>query len=230
MSTEQQLRDLFHTDAAAAPEAEHLLDGALAKVRHRRRTRVGLFSLAGITATIALVLVVTGAFDSIKMPPFTAAPAPSIGNVPSGRAGQPVPGNAAASCVYDYSPAAIAAHADFAFDGTVTAIGPARSNRGDAGDLTGLAGVTLHVNQWFKGGSAESVVVDMPTPANATTGEDSGGAPGYGLGTRLLVSGAARWGGTDPLKSAIAWWGCGGFTRYYSSALATSWASANPAG
>lgn len=54
------------------------------------------------------------------------------------------------------------------------------------------------------------------------TSED--GPPSYGVGTRLLVSGEPRWGGTDPLRDAFAW-GCG-FTRYYDAQAATDWTDA----
>jgi hypothetical protein len=43
------------------------------------------------------------------------------------------------------------------------------------------------------------------------------------MGSRLLVSGEPRWGGT-PLEDPIAW-GCG-FTRYYDSGTAKSWKQA----
>lgn len=54
-----------------------------------------------------------------------------------------------------------------------------------------------------------TVVVDLQAPARS-----------YGLGSRLLVSGEPRWGGTA-LEDAIAW-GCA-FTRYYDPATANSW-------
>ena len=111
--------------------------------------------------------------------------------------------------MYGYSPEAIAEHLDFAFDGTVVDTGAARSNRGGGGQLD-LVGVTFRIDRWFKGGTAPTVVVDMNSPA-------------VDRGTRLLVSGAARWGGDDPTTDAIAWEGCGGFTRYYDADLAATW-------
>jgi hypothetical protein len=42
----------------------------------------------------------------------------------------------------------------------------------------------------------------------------------YGAGSRLLVSGEARWGGS-PLEHPIAW-GCG-FSRNYDPETATTW-------
>ena len=115
-----------------------------------------------------------------------------------------------------YSPGAVAGRS-FAFDGTVTAIGPARSNR--SGAPLPLAAVTFRVNEWFLGGTGDAVTIDLEAPANAS----SDPLPAYGVGTRLLVSGEPRWGGA-PLDAAIAW-GCG-FTRYYDPQTAAAWSVA----
>lgn len=117
-----------------------------------------------------------------------------------------------ASCAED-SQAAVAKRA-FAFDGTVTAVGPARTNRPDA--RLDLVAATFKVNTWYAGGSGESVTVDI-TPPDAGSIDET--PPAYVAGTRLLVSGEPRWGGA-PLTDAIAW-GCG-FTRYYDHATADS--------
>lgn len=224
MSIELELRDLFEADAAAAPSPAGLAEAARRKARHQAHVR--RIALLGAIGTVAAVAV------AVPMLNRTAAEAPPLartevaGSVPAGKAGQPLPEDGSASCVRGYSPQAIAQYADFAFDGTVTAIGRSTSNRTDEGDLPDLVGVTLHVNEWFKGGRASNIVVDMPGPSGATFTDDGEGAPVYAVGTRLLVSGAARWGGTDPLKDAIAWWGCGGFTRYYSPGTAAAWAAA----
>lgn len=221
MSIEVDLRELFAADAAVAPASTGLADGARRKARHR--VRVQRLAMLGAVVVIGAIAVAVPRLDS------TLSPAPAkaaAGAVPVGMAGRPLPGGGSASCVRGYSPQAIARYADFAFDGTVTGIGTSISNRNDAGDLLDLTGVTLHVNEWFKGGTTSTVVVDMPSPSNATSGEDTDGAPAYAVGTRMLVSGAARWGGPDPLKAAIAWWGCGGFTRYYSPDIAATWAAA----
>lgn len=143
---------------------------------------------------------------------------------PAAGAGVELTGQSTASCVHGYSPAAVARHAGFAFDGTVIAIGDPRSNREGSGGPYALAGVTLRINEWFRGGDSATVVVDMPVPTTALP--DGEGSPEYGIGTRLLVSGAARWGGDDPFGAAIAWWGCGGFTQYYSAEVAAEWAAA----
>lgn len=77
--------------------------------------------------------------------------------------------------------------------------------------------VTFVVHEWFSGGDGPQVTVDMGGP-------ESGGAPEldpvYEVGTRLLVTGEPRWGGS-PLQDAIAW-GCG-FTHYYDAQTASVW-------
>src|SRR6185312_11970274 len=104
-----------------------------------------------------------------------------------------------ASCAVDYSPAELAGLA-FAFDGTVTSIGPGHSDTSGTG--LGLVGTTFTVNEWFTGGSGRTVTVDMPPPGDRLTlGEEP---PAYQVGSRLLVSGQHRWGGTT-MDDAIAW-------------------------
>lgn len=147
----------------------------------------------------------------------------------SGRDGSPdptagrrgaLPGGEAASCVERYDPQAVTGRA-FAFDGVVVAVGDSVSDRGDEGDL-GLPGVTFEVREWFSGGRGDTVTVDLQPP---TTGSDEPSDPGYayGVGSRLLVSGEARWGGS-PLEEPIAW-GCG-FSRYHDAETAAAWREA----
>jgi hypothetical protein len=222
--TEQQLRELFAADATAAPQEDDLLDGALRKARHHRRIRT-----AGIVGLVAAVAAIGGVVASgfsghqVQRPPVAA---PSD---PSGRAALPSAGSSptptgggssvSASCVEGYSPAAVAGRS-FAFDGTVTAIGPAGSNQ--PGVALPLVGVTFRVNSWFRGGFGETVTVDMDAPQPANSASDPS-MPAFGVGSRLLVSGEPRWGGA-PLDAAIAW-GCG-FTRSYDAQTATEWAAA----
>jgi hypothetical protein len=118
-----------------------------------------------------------------------------------------------------YSPGAVAG-APFAFDGTVLAIGSARSNR--PGVELPLSGVTFRVHRWFRGGQGSTVVVDLDAMRRPNTVSEPSVAP-YGVGTRLLVSGAPRWGGR-PTDAAIAW-PCG-FTRPYDARTAAAWAAA----
>ena len=126
---------------------------------------------------------------------------------------------ARASCVEAYRPGAIAGRG-FAFDGTVQRIGPGQTDRAGAGHL-GYAGVTFVVHEWYVGGSAHSVTVDLPPPGEQTALAES--SPSYQIGSRLLVSGEPRWGGA-PLEDAIAW-GCG-FTRSYDADTADEWLAA----
>jgi hypothetical protein len=229
-STEQQLRDLFAADAAAAPERPNLA----AEVRHRvrrRRMRVAWTSTAAVAAVVAAVGVLT--LDRpVQQPrahsPATVAvqhsPTPLVVTVDPPdqvKPGDPLPEAGAASCVKAYSPTTLAENA-FAFDGTVTGIGPGLTNRPDRGYLD-LRAVTFHINAWFKGGSGDTVIVDMTPPRNLTNAAIAETVPSYRIGTRMLVTGMPRWGGA-PLDKPIAW-GCG-FTRYYSSDMAAEWATA----
>lgn len=128
--------------------------------------------------------------------------------------GGPLPDGGAASCVESYSMETLL-NRDFAFDGTVVRVGPSVSDRGDDGDLN-LAGITFEVREWFVGGDADEVTVDLQTVGEGTAEQD---LP-FRVGTRLLVSGEPRWGGAS-LDSPIAW-GCG-FSRYYDEETAKAW-------
>lgn len=128
--------------------------------------------------------------------------------------GGALPDGGAASCVESYSLQTLR-NRDFAFDGIVVRMGPSVSDRGDDGDLN-LAGITFEVREWFVGGDADEVTVDLQSVGEGTAEED---LP-FRVGTRLLVSGEPRWGGV-PMDSPIAW-GCG-FTRYYDEESAKAW-------
>ncbi len=123
-------------------------------------------------------------------------------------------GSSSTRCIEQYSPTTLKKRA-FAFDGTITSIGPVATNKYDDGHLD-TASVTFTVNEWFIGGTAPTVVVDLMAPTSGGIPEYE--PPAYAVGTRLLVSGEPRWGGA-PLKDAIAW-SCGGFTRYYEPSVA----------
>lgn len=159
----------------------------------------------------------TGGADLADSVPTSASPtADATPVMPKAlsRSGAVDSGGASASCVETYSGATID-NRDFAFDGTVVAIGPGATSNSGSGGL-GTAAVTFRVNEWFKGGSDDTVTVDM----GASTSSAKHQAPAYEEGTRLLVSGEPRWGG-EPLNEAIAW-SCG-FTRYYEPAVADEW-------
>ncbi|MGZ4625725.1 MAG: hypothetical protein ACXV3S_05460 [Kineosporiaceae bacterium] len=129
-------------------------------------------------------------------------------------------GTGATSCVQGYSPAAVAGRS-FAFDGTVTSIGPGRTDRPGKGRLNSVS-ATFSVSEWFAGGSGATVTIDMPPPGGGHVILEEGPPP-YQVGSRLLVSGEPRWGGA-PLSDPIAW-GCG-FSRYFDKATADSWRAA----
>lgn len=215
-STERELRELFAADAADAPDELAVAAAAVRRVHRRRRTRT-------VAAATTAVIIAAGGYGVYRPgatpraePPVAPAPAADL---PAGvKPGDPLVFGAAQSCVKAYSPETLAENA-FAFDGTVTGIGPARTERSPQPVPLDLRSVTFQVHTWFKGGSAGTAAVDMASPAATGTT----GAPAYQIGTRLLVSGMPRWGGA-PLADAIAW-GCG-FTRYYSPSMAAAWATA----
>jgi hypothetical protein len=230
---EQELRLVFAEDAGRAPVSAALAQGVLRRVRHRRHAQVA-WAAGAAAAMVASVAVVSGGLHGgqpvghrLATPPIAsrsplatppvASKAPLA--IPSGiaRTG-PLKGGGNASCVEEYSPKRVTGRA-FAFDGTIAAIGPARTNRPGVG--LDLVAATFTVSHWYKGGSGSTVTVDIDHIGAGKWIEDS--APAYGIGSRLLVSGMPRWGG-PALTDAIAW-GCG-FTRYYDKATADSWQAA----
>jgi hypothetical protein len=226
--TEDLVREVFAADAAAAPEPAALTDLVVRRVRRRRRVQAAGAVVAAAAAVGAVLMAgpwQSGPRPLAALPAVTSAatasstvPAPVT---PPGRPGEPSGGGSSLSdsCVAAYSPAAVAG-APFAFDGTVLAIGSARSNR--PGVELPLSGVTFRVHQWFRGGHGSTVVVDLDTVRPPNVLSEPSVAP-YRVGTRLLVSGAPRWGGR-PLDAAIAW-PCG-FTRPYDAQTAAAWAAA----
>ena len=225
---EQVLRHVFAEDAEQAPVSATLAQGALRRVRQRRNAQLA-WAAGAAAATVAVAVVGGGLLGGQPVGhPLATPPAASKGTLPSptgiARTGPLDQGNGSASCVEAYSLTSLKGRA-FAFDGTVTSIGPARSNR--PGVRLDLVAATFTVNEWFRGGSSPTVTVDMSPPRAAQPIDMSAGAwgPSYGVGTRLLVSGEPRWGGA-PLDDAIAWEGCGGFTRYFDKVTADSWRAA----
>ncbi|MGW5555746.1 hypothetical protein ACWER9_00790 [Micromonospora sp. NPDC003944] len=226
-STERELRELFAAEAADAPDERAVAAAAVRRVHRRRRILM-------VAAASTAVIVAAGVYGVHRpaptpqaqppvTPSFSAGPPAPAADLPAGvRPGDPL-AFGAAQCVKLYSPETLAEQA-FAFDGTVTGIGPARTGRGENPPLD-LRSVTFQVHTWFRGGSGGTAVVDMspPVPVPAPGDATSEHAPAYQVGTRLLVSGTPRWGGA-PLTDPIAWT-CG-FTRYYSPATAAEWATA----
>jgi hypothetical protein len=212
---EHDLRQLFAEDADRAPLATDLAGRARRRVaRRRRRVRVAWGAGALAAASVAAFGVYVDSQNDVRLMPevIQRLQPPVI------EGEGPLDDGANASCVEDYSPAAVAERS-FAFDGTVTEIGPGTTDR--PGVELGLAAVTFKVNEWFVGGSEATVTVDMTPPDAAVQTADA--EPAYGVGTRLLVTGEPRWGGA-PLEDAIAW-GCD-FSRYHDEATADRWRAA----
>jgi len=170
---------------------------------------------AGMCIGLVAFLAACGVSENTRDVDGQQAPAVR-GNPTAGRTG-PLPTGGAASCVESYNAKAVQRRA-FAFDGVVLSVGRSVSDRGDDGDL-GLQGVTFEVREWFAGGDRDKVTVDLQEPS-ADEADSSDPNHTYGIGSRLLVSGEARWGG-KPLDHPIAW-NCG-FSRYYDPATATAW-------
>jgi hypothetical protein len=216
---EHELRLLFAEDAErapAAPEPTALTAGARRQVRQHRRSRIAWGAGALVAASVATVV---GAGALSDPPPTERTATPPLAASSAAQRTGPLPDAANGSCALTYSPREVARRA-FSFDGTVTAIGPAHSDR-PHGVLTHM-GVTFTVNEWFSGGSGQTVTVDMPPPLGYFVSADYG-PPAYGIGTRLLVSGEHRWDGTT-MADAIA--GYCGFTRYHDPTTADRWRAA----
>jgi hypothetical protein len=210
-----------------------------ARARRRSRTRVA----AAVAGTLAVVAVGLGVVVGIQpdRPASTIVAIPSLTSVKASQSpvrdsqhSGALPEDGVSKCVEAYTPQAVA-HLAFAFDGTVTHIGPGTTDRLGFGRLDspregqpGLVAVTFTVNHWFHGGTSATVTADMTSPVTqgaqspATKGGDRVGKS-YGIGSRFLVSGGPRWGG-PALQDAIVL-GCG-FTRYYDPQTASAWRQA----
>ena len=210
---EQHLRDVLVEDADRAPEGGDLHAGAMRRVRRYRGVR--LLAAAGCIAAVTSVAVLAsplfGSGDGTVQPSARSTGRSAL-STPRGA----LPEGTEASCASEYTTTTLAGQA-FAFDGTVTAIGPPQTNR-DGGGVLPLVAASFAVHEWFRGGNGQTVTVDIAQPRST---EDA--PPTYAVGTRLLVSGQPRWGGA-PLDDPIAW-GCG-FTRYYDPATASIWRTA----
>lgn len=117
----------------------------------------------------------------------------------------------AASCAFEYDPAALAERA-WAFDGTLVSLGTLEDSH-----LGSVPAATFTVNHWYRGGSGNGVTVQFETGPIAEY------VPDTEIGARLPVTGEPRWGG-QPLDDPVAW-GCG-FTQAWTADAAESWANA----
>jgi hypothetical protein len=180
-----------------------------ANTRQPLRRRLLTPAFAGfVTVPILIATVVAGAWlTGDRTPGRSPTPVPISSH-------GPLPSNPIADCVEGYDLTTLK-HVVFAFDGTVSHTAVMLPPTDGSGMPNDYLTVTFTVNEWFRGGDQSTVTLDMIEPLVSPDQEIS-----YGVGTRLLVSGAPRFGGS-PLQAAVAW-GCG-FTRYYDKDTATSW-------
>lgn len=210
-----QVRQAAAAEAPGAHEEIVAVRATAARARSRRR-RTALVTVTAAAAILAAVLVVTAPW---------AVTTQRTDVVATGQGPVPVEQDGAASCAFAYSPQVLAEQVTFAFDGTITKI--------DTGSLFQSNRVTFEVTTWFRGPEVDapaSITLPM-SPAEPRTGADGitrGDSrmldtPSYTVGTRLLVAGAARFGG-GPIEDPVVW-GCD-FTRYYDQPTAQQWATA----
>lgn len=215
---EQELRQLFAEDAERAPGATAIVEEARRRAHQRRRTQQVLGAGVLVAASVAMAMGATGVLGDgqpsrspVASPRSPGASTTSPGAVERSGA-LPVP--AGAACAYS-SPAVVARLTALAFDGTVVAVEPERQGKSSDGYSRWIT-TTFDVHEWFHGGSASTVTVDVPV-----AGSIDPLAPPFEVGTRLLVSGAK----SGPAASGMVAWGCG-FTRYYDTATADRWRAA----
>lgn len=118
----------------------------------------------------------------------------------------------AGSCVEQYSPETLK-NRQLALDGVVTRI-VAGNLPAEAGEqvLSDESVVTLRVNKWYKGGSANEITLKSSIPLTPVISSTQG--PSLEVGKRYLVSGDAGF-----------MWSCG-FSTAFSDAKAAEWAAA----
>ncbi|SDS44345.1 hypothetical protein [Microlunatus soli] len=194
------LTDAYRRLTADRPVPTDTVAGLRERIRARHRAvrfRRGLGVAAAVIAAVALVVWPLAPGPAPEAP-NASSPDQTTSTSPPPRLG-PIDTAAAASCAFGYSRRTLGER-DWAADATVSEL----SIHGDQ------ARVTLRVGTWYRGGSGAEITARMPAPV-----EQEDAPPGYGVGTRLLVSG--------DLDGSTYWgWACG-FTRYYDQRTATTW-------
>ena len=214
---EQELRDLFGEEADQAPVGMDLVEGTRHRLRQRRNIRGRWSAGALIAASVAgVALISSGVLGADQRHENPAASTPASSNsapLPSAtaRSGALPAVPTGATCII-YSPENVSTFMDLAFDGTVTAIGPTRPSQSEA--YPAVIATTIDVNAWYHGGSANSVIIDIPTEVSIDPMP-----PPFEVGTRLLVSGVKAH--DDHVAQNVAS-GCG-YTRYYDKSTADAW-------
>jgi hypothetical protein len=195
--------------------ARHQLDAVARRRTANRRRLVPVAAAAVAVAAAAVGGIVIRENSSGELPVGTSTlPVPPSTSTPSTSPSTPSTGPGA-SCVVGYSLAELKKRG-FAFDGTVLATSK---------DPDGFSyWVTFRIHEWFRPhdaiGTSELQVRTYAPPAGQGN-QVSLDFPAYGVGSRLLIAGEPQWGGSNPLKAAVAW-GCG-FSRAYSAADAATW-------
>lgn len=202
-----------HDQAMRAALVSELVSSTFpANTRKPLRRHILTPAFAGIiTVPIVIAALVFGTWQTGDRAPGRS---PNPGPISSQG---PLPSNVIADCVEGYDLTTLK-HRAFAFDGTVSNMSAMLPPTDGSGTPNEYLTVTFTVNEWFRGGDQSTVTLDMIRPLVSPDQEIS-----YGVGTRLLVSGAPRFGGS-PLQAAIAF-ECG-FTRYYDKDTAALWRQA----
>ncbi len=208
--------------AAAGAEADGSPASVLAQRQGRRKLPPSVVAGAAALAALAVALPnlswggSTGGDPAALPSSGTVATAAPLTPTKTG----PLLGSGAADCVEDYNLKNLTGR-DFAFDGTVVAVRSAVDARNDDGDVV-YPDATFKVNEWYRGGTGPTVTISMQTPGDVGDVRGREGS-GYGIGSRLLISGEPLHGG-KPLERPVAW-SCG-FSRYYDTDSAGAWRTA----
>ena len=223
MNTTDHWDDLKAAGQVPPPSSEALAHARqqLDQAARRRSVRRVLVPTVAAVATAAAVVGAVAVFRTTADPvPVAVSPSRPGQTLPTGtsghKTGTPSQG-VAASCVSMFSPAELKKRA-YAFDGTVLKI----VEQGDKPGPGPVYLLTLQVHEWFKpadgAGTATVLTFNPPEGSGYQVSVDF---PDYTVGSRLLITGEPRWGGSNPLKDAVAF-GCG-FSRAYTPADAATW-------